>query len=133
MKKLICLIFVLVLIPSIVFSETLSPNEQNYLGSWCMYADNGNGTIYVVVITFLDNMEVVQKSMTFKDGKLESDNKASGIWGGFTPETILLTLAGTDMSAMIKDNGYLYLYFFKDLSLCGIFSKCEDMTSVLGW
>ena len=79
MKKLICLIFVLVLIPLTVFSETLSPNEQNYLGSWSMCATNSKGTTYVFVITFFDNMEVVQKSMTFENGKLVTDNKASGI------------------------------------------------------
>ena len=98
-----------------------------------MYADNGKGKIYTMTIVFTDNMEVVQSSLTFQNGTLTSNNKASGEWCGFTDKTIVFTLAGTDMTAMIKDDGYLYLYFFKDLSLCGIYSKCEDMTSVLGW
>jgi len=134
MKRFFCLLFVLCLLPVVSFAEyPLSSNEQNYVGSWSMYADNGKGTIYAFMITFLDSMEVVQSSMSFKDGTLASNNKASGEWCGFTDRTIVLTLAGTDMTAMIKDDGYLYLYFFKDMSLGGVFSRCEDMTGVLGW
>ena len=134
MRKLVCLLCVLVFLPVVSFAEyPLSSNEQNFVGSWSMYADNGKGTIYAMMITFLDSMEVVQSSMIFKDGTLSSNNKASGQWGGFTNKTIIFTLAGTDMSAMIKDDGYLYLYFFKDTTLCGIYSRCEDMTSKLGW
>ena len=134
MNKLLCMLCVLCLFPVFSLAEyPLSSNEQNFVGSWTMYADNGKGTIYAFMITFLDSMEVVQVSNTFKDGTLASNNKASGEWCGFTDKTIVFTLAGRDMSAMIKDNGYLYLYFFKDMSLCGIYSRCEDMTSVLGW
>ena len=134
MKRFFCILFVIVLLPIVSLAEfPLSSNEQNYVGSWSMYADTGDGTIYAFLITFLDSMEVVQSSMTFKNGTLFSNNKASGEWCGFTSKTIVLTLAGTDMSAMIKDDGYLYLYFFKDSTLCGIYSRCEDMTSVLGW
>ncbi|MBO7711004.1 MAG: hypothetical protein J6S83_11090 [Lachnospiraceae bacterium] len=134
MKKLICLLCVLVLFPVVSFAEyPLSSNEQNYVGAWTMYADNGKGTIYAFMLTFLDSMEVVQISLTFKDGTLYSNNKASGEWCGFTDRTIIFSLASTDMSAMIRDDGYLYLYFFDDLSLCGVFSRCEDMTSKLGW
>ena len=134
MKRFFCLMFVLVLLPIFSLAEyPLSKNEQNYVGSWSMYANNGKGTIYAMMITFLDSMEVVQSSMTFKDGTLSSNNKASGEWCGFTDKTIVFTLAGQDMTAMIKEDGYLYLYFFKDLSLCGIYARCEDMTSALGW
>ncbi len=134
MKKLLCVLCVLCLLPVFSLAEyPLSSNEQNYVGSWSMYADNGKGTIYAFMITFLDSMEVVQSSLTFQDGTLASNNKASGEWCGFTSKSIILSLAGNDMTAMIKDNGYLYLYFYKDMSLCGIYSRCEDMTSVLGW
>ena len=136
MKKIICLFLALsmVLFASVSFSEyPLSKNEQNYVGAWSMYANNGKGTIYVMTIAFLDSMEVVQNSMTFENGSLSSNNKASGEWCGFTDKTIIFSLAGNSMTAMIKDDGYLYLYFFDDLSLCGIYSKCEDMTGVLGW
>lgn len=134
MKKLVCLLCVLVLLPVVSLAEfPLSDNEKNFVGSWSLYADNGKGTIYAMLITFLDSMEVVQSSMIFKDGSLASNNKASGEWCGFTSKTIVFTLAGTDMTAMIKDDGYLYVYFFKDTSLCGIYSRCEDMTSKLGW
>lgn len=134
MKRFFCLLFVLMMLPVFSLAEyPLSENEQDYVGSWVMYADNGNGKIYSIMITFLDSKEVFQSSMTFQNGTLYSNNKASGIWGGFTNKTIIFTLADVDMSAMIKDDGYLYVYFFKDLTLCGIFSRCEDMTSVLGW
>ena len=135
MKKLITLLLVLVISVSCAasFAETLSENEKNYLGAWTMYADNGKGTLYVFTIVFTDNMQVVQKSMTFKDGELIKDNKASGEWSGFTSSTIIFTLAGKGMTAMIKDDGYLYMYFFDDLSMCGAFAKCPDMTTVLGW
>lgn len=133
MKKMFCLLLVMIIVPFPVFCETLSSNEQNYLGTWSMCATSKSGTSYVMVITFLDNMEVVQRSMTFKNGKLASDNKATGEWGGFTDKTIIFTLADTDMTAMIKDDGYLYLYFFKDLKMCGVYSKCPDMTNALGW
>ncbi len=119
---------------SFSFAESvLSENEKQYVGTWNMLANNGKGTIYNLNITFLDNMTVVQKSLTFKKGELASDNTASGEWAGFTDKTIIFSLAGTDMTAMIKDDGYLYLYFFKDLTMCGIYSRCEDMTNVLGW
>lgn len=133
MKRFFTLFLVLFLVLSSVACAELTEREQQYVGSWTMYADNGKGTIYVLIITFLDNMNVVQRSMVYEDGVLTKDNKASGEWFVFTDKTILLTLADTDMSAMIKDNGYLYLYFFKDLKLCGIYSKCPDMASVLGW
>ena len=134
MKRFLCLILALVLLPVVSLAEfPLSSNEQNYVGAWTMYADNGKGTLYVFVITFLDNMTVVQRSMTFKNGELVTDNKASGEWSGFTDKTIIFTLADTDMAGMIKDDGYLYLFFFKDTTLCGIYSRCEDMTGVLGW
>ena len=135
MKKMIALILTLVMLVSfsVSSSEELSENEKNYLGAWTMYADNGKGTVYVFTVVFMDNMQVVQKSMTFKNGLLTSDNKASGEWSGFTDKTIIFTLAGTGMTAMIKDDGYLYMYFFDDLKLCGAFAKCPDMTPVLGW
>ncbi|MBO7709895.1 MAG: hypothetical protein J6S83_05470 [Lachnospiraceae bacterium] len=136
MKKLISLFLAMAIVMTFAAAAAevpLTENEQNYVGSWVMYANNGTGKIYVIIITFLDNMDVVQRSMAFTKGVLTTDNKASGIWGGITDKAIVLTLAGTDMTAMIRDNGYLYLYFYKDKTLCGIYSKCQDMTSVLGW
>ena len=136
MKKLFTFLFVFILVFSftVSFAEyPLSTNEQNYVGAWSMYAKGGSGKIYTFIITFLDSMEVVQSSLTFENGTLASNNKASGIWTGFTPDTILFSLAGTSMIGKIKDNGYLYLYFYDGMSLCGIYSRCENMTSVLGW
>ena len=135
MKKLLTVILILALaIPALTMAEyPLSSNEQNYVGSWTMCASGSRGTQYVFIITFLDNLEVVQRSMTFTNGKLTSDNKATGEWSGFTSESIIFSLAGTSMAAMIKDDGYLYMYFYDGLSLCGIYSRCEDMTKKLGW
>ena len=137
MKKLAAFLLIVIILIPITFAhsseEILSQNEQNFLGSWSMYADNGKGTTYYIFIIFMDNMEVVQHSMIYKNGVLTSDNKSSGEWCGFTNETIIYTLAGTGMTAMIKDDGYLYTFFFDDKTLCGVFSKCPDMTSALGW
>ena len=137
MKRLICfflIVFVLFSVFSVSSAEyPLSDKEKKFLGCWNMFANNGKGKIYNINIVFLDNMIVVQKSLTFENGKLSSDNIASGEWSGFTDNTVIFTLAGNDMTAMIKDDGYLYLYFFDDFTLCGICSRCPDMTEVLGW
>lgn len=134
MKRLFCLLLVLILSPVFSLSEyQLSDNEQKYIGSWSMFAQGQSGKIYSFNIVFLDNMTVVQNSLQFENGILAADNKASGEWCGFTGDSIILSLAGTDMCAKIKHDGYLYLYFLRDVTLCGIYSKCEDMTAVLGW
>ena len=81
MKRFFCLLFVLCLLPVVSFAEyPLSSNEQNYVGSWAMYADNGKGTIYAFMIRFLDSMEVVQVSNTFKNGTLTSNNKSLSVF-----------------------------------------------------
>ena len=136
MKRFFCLLFVSLFLfsaCSVSCAEyPLSENEQKYVGAWCLYATKGKNT-YTLVLTFLDSMNVVQSAMTFSNGELTENHKSSGTWCGFTDNSIVFSLAGTDMTATIKDNGYLYVGFFKDMSLCGIYSKCEDMTSVLGW
>jgi hypothetical protein len=137
MKKTVSALLAVIIFLSMTIvcssAEELSQNEQNYIGAWSMCADNGKGTNYYFYIVFMDNMEVVQHSIVYKNGDISSDNKASGTWSGFTDKTIIFTLAGEGMTAMIKDDGYLYTYFFDDKSLCGVFSKCPDMTSALGW
>lgn len=128
---LACLMFLFV---SVSFADSsLSENEQKYVGAWSLYARGSEGRIYSFIITFLDSYQVVQSSLTFKNGTLLTNNKASGEWLGFTSDSIIFSLAGTDMCATIKDNGYLYLYFFKDMTLCGVYSRCEDMTIAMGW
>jgi len=134
MKKIAVLILVVVLFVSAAYAEDpLSEYEQQYVGAWSMYAVGSKGTVYTFVITFLDNMTVVQRSMTFENGELTTDNKASGIWGEFLGNSILLTLAGTDMAASINDDGYMVLRFFKNMESCGVYSKCQNMNSALGW
>lgn len=136
MKKLISITLILaLLLPAFALAEDppLSRNEKQFVGSWTMCATSSSGKQYVFIITFLDNLTVVQRSMVFKDGDLETDNKASGEWCGFTTDSIIFTLAGTDMTAKIKEDGYLYLYFFDDFTFTGIYSRCEDMTKKIGW
>ena len=135
MKKLLALLLILaVTMSAVAIAEyPLSENEQKYVGAWNMYIDNGEGTVYVFITTFLDNYQVIQRSMTFKNGVQTSDNKATGSWSGFTEDSILFTLAGTGMAATIKDDGFLYMYFFEDMKLCGIFASCPDMREKLGW
>ena len=136
MKKLIAVTLILaLLLPVFALAEEppLTWNEKRFVGSWTMCATNSNGKQYVFIITFLDNLNVVQRSMVFNNGVLETDNKASGQWCGFTNDSIIFSLAGTDMTAKIKDDGYLYLFFFDDFDLCGIYSRCEDMTKKIGW
>lgn len=132
MKKLITLILILVLAAGAAAAE-LSESEQKFAGPWTMYAVGSKGTVYMFTTVFLDTGDVVQRSMVFEDGTLTKDNKASGIWGSITHDAIIFSLAGTDMTAMIKDDGYLYMYYYKDKQLCGIFSRVEDMTGILGW
>ena len=105
MKKLITIILILaLLLPAAALADyQLSANEQNYVGAWTMYAHGNNGNLYVFIITFLDNLEVIQRAMTFKHGVLTADNKATGDWVEFTDRTIIFSLAGTDMTAMIKE------------------------------
>lgn len=137
MKRFVCLFlaaFVLFSVFSVSLAEyPLSKNEKNFVGVWSMVANDGKGSIYNFNLTLLDNLTAYQKSMIFENGELVTNNHASGEWCGFTDNTIVLTLADIDLTAMIKDNGYLYVYFYSDKSLCGIYSRCEDMTSVVGW
>ena len=122
MKKLITLILILVLAAGAAAAEL---SETDAVG--------GKGTVYMFTTVFLDTGDVVQRSMVFEDGTITKDNKASGIWGSITHDAIIFSLAGTDMTAMIRDDGYLYMYYYKDKTLCGIFSRAEDMTAALGW
>ena len=135
MKRCIAVILVLAVVLSVSVSLAEFPPseyEQKYIGSWSMYAVSRSGPIYFMVVTFLDNFTVIQRSMKFVDGELAIDNKAIGTWGEFS-DSILLTLAGTDMAATINDDGYMVMKFFKTMETCGIYSKCPDMTSALGW
>ena len=134
MKRFICLFLVLVLLPVVSLSEfALSELEKSFVGSWYMFATNKSGKIYSYNLVFLDSMKVYHNTMTFENGLMATDHNSSGEWAEFVSDTIIFTLSGTNMCAKIRDNGYLYLYFFDDLKLCAIYTRCEDMTAVVGW
>ena len=133
MKKLITLFLILALILPAAACAELSDLEQQYVGSWCMYAQSKSGTIYAFMIVFLDNSTVVRNAMVFENGALVSNNKSSSDWIGFSGGSVLLSLAGTDMAANIRDDGNLYLFFLEDMEFCGAYSRCPDMSPCLGW
>lgn len=138
MKRLIAVVLVIFVAVSCTASYAeddyeLSENEQQYVGAWSMYADNGKGTVYSFIITFLDNMTVVRRAMVFENGELIKDTKASGIWCGFTSNTIIFSLADNNMTATIKDDGFLYMFTMKDMELCGVFSRCREMSDKIVW
>ena len=126
MKKLLCLLVVLVLLPVVSFADDLTEDEKAYLGGWAMYADRGE-TIYHYTITFLDNYSVYLHTMTFSGGKLQSDNTSSGTWGGFGGG-IIFTLSGNDMQGHIDEDGVLFIAFFGHSTAAGSFLKCSDMS-----
>jgi len=132
MKKLLTVLLILaLLLPAVTVAEDshqLTETEKQFSGTWYMNVTNGKGSIYLFFITFLDNMKVVRRVMVYKDWELATDRKVDGDWFGFTDDSIAFSLAGTDMMATIKDDGYLYMYFLDDFTLCGIYAKCEDMT-----
>lgn len=133
MKKLIAVVLALFIAVSCIAAcaegeYELTENEKNYVGAWSLYADVGSGKVYSFMLTFLDNMTVVRRAMVFKDGELVTDTKASGIWCGFTSETIIFSLAGVNMVATIKDDGFLYMTNTESRELSGVFSRCRDMS-----
>lgn len=133
MKRLIAVILALLIAVFCVAScaeeeYELSENEKNYVGAWSLYADNGDGTVYSFILTFLDNMTVVRRAMVFKNGELVTDTKATGIWCGFTSETIIFSLAEINMMGIIKEDGFLYMINTKAGELQGVFSRCRDMS-----
>ena len=54
MKRLFCLLFVLLLVPCVVFSDAdpLTDFEKNFVGGWSMYASRPDGTVYHYTLTF---------------------------------------------------------------------------------
>lgn len=129
MKKVITfvMLFVMILSPVISLPEDLSESEQQYLGSWVMYMRKGE-TTYLCTITFFDDLQVVLKTVKFSGSTVVSDHKASGKWCGFTSGTVILTLAGSDFSGMIYDDGLFGLFDFNTLEPSGYFSRCPDLS-----
>ena len=130
MKKLIALLLVLILLPVCAFSEFLSENERQYLGSWVMYIVKGE-TTYLYTITFFDDGIVRAHFLTFKKSALVSSRDKSGQWCGFTSEIILLSLADQSYLGRINEEGRLVVAIYGESAASGIYSRCEDLSFLM--
>jgi len=133
MKRFLCLLLVLLLVPAVVLSEDdlpLSDFEQGFVGGWSMYAALSDGTVYHYTLTFTDDRSVYLRTLTVKDGDANYNSLSSGQWVQFTSETILLSLSGTNFAANITDD-VLKLVDYSSMTAWGMFSRCPDMSYTL--
>ena len=131
MKKLICVLLVLLLIPAVVLSEEdlpLSDFEQTFVGGWVMYASLSNGTVYHYTLTFTEDRHVFFRTLVIKDGKAQTYNEiSSGQWVEFVSDTILLTLSGKNFVSTITEDDILKLIDYDTMKGNGFFTRCPDM------
>ena len=131
MKKLICLLLVLLLIPAVVLSEEdlpLSEFEQTYVGGWVMYASRPDGTVYHYTLTFTEERNVFMRTLVIKDGKAQTYNEiSSGQWVEFISDTILLSLSGNTFVSTITEDDILKLINYETMKGSGFFTRCPDM------
>lgn len=130
MKRFLCLLLVLLLVPAVVLSEDdlpLSDFEQGFVGGWSMYAILSNGTVCHYTLTFLDDRSVYLRTLTVKDGDANYNSLSSGQWTEFLSETILLSLSGQNFVANINDD-VLKLVDYSSMTAWGMFSRCPDMS-----
>ena len=133
MKRFLCLLLVLLLVPAFVLSEDdfpLSDFEHGFVGGWSMYAALSDGTVYHYTLTFTDDRSVYLRTLTVKDGDANYNSLSSGQWVQFTSETILLSLSGTNFAANITDD-VLKLVDYSSMTAWGMFSRCPDMSYTL--
>ena len=134
MKRFLCLLLVLLLVPAVVHSEDdlpLSDFEQGFVGGWSMYASLSDGTVYHYTLTFTDDRSVYLRTLTVKDGDANYNSLSSGQWTQFTSESILLSLSGTNFAANITDD-VLKLVDYSSMTAWGMFARCPDMSSYIG-
>ena len=129
MKKILS-IFLLIIILCSAASAELSNYDLDFIGSWVMYMKKGE-TTYLDTISFFDDNQVVLKTLTFSGSTLVSDHKSSGEWCGLTSGVAVLTLAGKDFAAGIKDDGSLVLMDYQTKDSFGFFSSCPDLSDRL--
>ena len=133
MKRFLCLLLVLLLVPAVVLSEDdlpLSDFEQGFVGGWSMYAALSDGTVYHYTLTFTDDRSVYLRTLTVKDGDANYNSLSSGQWVQFTSETILLSLSVTNFAANITDD-VLKLVDYSSMTAWGMFARCPDMSYTL--
>ena len=135
MKKILCLLLVFLLVPSLVLSEEtlpLSELEQGFVGGWVMYATLSNGSVCHYTLTFLDDRSVYFRTLIITDGVPTYNEISSGQWVEFLSGTILLTLSGKSFIANIKDDGVLRLIEYDSMTVTGVFSSCPDLSYLIG-
>ena len=125
MKRFFALLLVLLLFCSSACADDLSDLEKEYAGGWAMYATHGSA-VYMNTLLFLDDYRVISHTMRYIDGKLASDNTASGIWGEFGGG-IIFSLSGESLKAYIHEDGVMTISFLYESTGAGSYIKCTDM------
>lgn len=136
MKKVLCLLLALLLVPSLVFSDEYLPIndfEKNFVGGWVMYASRPDGTIYHFTLTFTEDRSVFMRTLVIKNGKATQYNDiSSGEWTEFISDTILLSLSGNTFVSTITEDDILKLIDYKTMTGNGFFTRCPDMGYTFG-
>lgn len=132
MKRLISalLCIVLALAQVVSLSEDLSESEQQYLGSWVLYIQNGK-TTYLYTISFFDDYQVTLKTLEYAGSTITSDHTSTGKWCGLTQNVIVLTLSGHDFAGSINDEGLFCLVDYKTKEASGFFCRCPDLSYLM--
>ena len=135
MKKLFCLLLVLLLVPFSVLSDDYLPLndfEKNFVGGWAMYASRPDGTVYHYTLTFTEDRHVYLRTLTVKNGKADYNTISSGEWVEFVSETILLSLSGKNFVSTITEDDILKLIVYETMTGSGFFTRCPDMGYTFG-
>lgn len=135
MKRFLCLLLVLLLVPAVVLSEDdlpLSDFEQEFVGGWSMYGIMPSGTVCHYTLTFVDDRSVYLRTLTVKDGDADYNTVSSGLYTQFMDDILLLSLSGKNFVASITDDDVLKLLDNSSMTLWGMFSRCPDMSYVFG-
>lgn len=136
MKRLFCLLLVLLLVPFSVLSDEylpLSDFEKNFVGGWAMYASRPDGTVYHYTLTFTEDRTVFFRTLIIKDGKAETYNTvSSGEWLEFVSDTVILSLSGKTFISSIKEDDVLKLIQYDGMIASGYFTRCPDMGYTFG-
>ena len=134
MKKILCVLFIVLLLPVVVLSEEYLPLndfEKDFVGGWAMYAKSAKGTVYHYSLTFTEDRSVYYRTFYVKNGETKYNEVASGLWAEFMSNTIILTLAGKTFVADFKDD-LLRLIEYDTMALTGSFSRCPDLGYLIG-
>ena len=135
MKKLFCLLLVLLLVPFSVLSDEYLPLndfEKNFVGGWAMYATRPNGTIYHYTLTFTEDRSVYLRTLTIKNGKADYNTISSGQWVEFLADSIMLSLSGKTFVSTITEDDILKLIVYETMTGSGFFTRCPDMGYTFG-